>query len=476
MTDPDAAAEPAGFHMPLEEFRRHGHQLVDWVADYLGQVEQRRVLPAVTPGQVRGGLPARPPEQPEPFDTVLADLDRVILPGLTNWQHPSWFAYFPANVSPPSILGELVSAALGVQGMLWSTSPAATEVENLMLDWLVELLGLPESWRIDTGPGGGVLQTSASDAAHLALVVARERSVRAGAYPRQLAVYASAQSHSSIEKGARVAALPHYRPVTVDDRFAMNPSALARAVQRDVENGLVPCAVVSAVGTTGTSAVDPLREVAEVARGYGMWHHVDAAYAGTAMVCPELRHLQDGVELVDSYTVNPHKWMFTNFDCSAFWVADRDELIETLSITPPYLRDTASESGQVVDYRDWQVPLGRRFRSLKLMFVLRSYGAQGLRHHVREHVRLAKELAARITADSRFELVAPVLFALVCFRHVNGNAATRELAVAVNATGRAAVTPSALEDGTAFLRVSIGQTWTGQRHVDDLWALLDSLA
>ena len=462
--------------MPLEEFRRHGHHLVDWVTDYLAEVEHRPVLPKVAPGEVRAGLPAQPPEQPEPFEAVLADLDRVVLPGVTHWQHPGWFAYFPANVSPPSILGELASAALGVQGMLWSTSPAATEVENLMLDWLVELLGLPTSWRIDTGPGGGVLQMSASDATHLALVVARERAVRAGADVRQLTVYASSQAHSSIEKGARLAGLRHCRLVAVDERFAMDALPLAAAVRRDVADGLVPCAVVSAVGTTGTTAVDPLRSVAQVARAHRMWHHVDAAYAGTAMVCPEFRHLQDGLELVDSYTVNPHKWMFTNFDCSAFWVADRAELIGTLSIQPPYLRDAASESGQVVDYRDWHVPLGRRFRALKLMFVLRSYGAEGLRHHVREHVRLAQELAARVGADSRFELVAPVLFGLVCFRVVDGDVATRALADAVNATGRVALTPSVLENGTAFLRVSVGQTWTEQRHVDGLWELLDALA
>ncbi len=461
--------------MPLEEFRRHGHRLVDWVADYLADVEQRPVLPTVEPGEVRAGLPARPPEQPEPFEAVLADLDRVILPGVTHWQHPGWFAYFPANVSPPSILGELVSAGLGVQGMLWSTSPAATEIENLVLDWLVELLGLPPPWRIDTGPGGGVLQTSASDATHLALVLARERAVRAGADVRQLVVYASSQAHSSVEKGSRIAAFAHCRLVGVDEQFAMDPTALAAAVRCDLADGLVPCAVVSAVGTTGTTAVDPVRAVAEFARRHGLWHHVDAAYAGTAMVCPEFRHHQDGLELVDSYTVNPHKWMFTNFDCSAFWVAERSELVETLSIVPPYLRDAASESGQVVDYRDWHVPLGRRFRALKLMFVLRSYGAEGIRHHVREHVRLARGLADRLAADGRFLLVAPVPFGLVCFRHVAGNAATRALVDAVNGSGRAALTLSARADGTDFVRVSVGQTWTEQRHVDALWEMFDAL-
>ena len=465
-----------GYHMPLSEFRRHGHALVDWLADYLATVDQRDIASTVAPGEVRAGLPARPPETPEPFDAVLADLDRAILPGITHWQHPGWFAYFPANSSPPSVLGELVAAGLGVQGMLWSTSPAATEVENLVMDWLVDLMGLPASWRIDTGPGGGVLQMSASDSTHTALVVARERAVRAGADLTRLVVYASTQAHSSVEKGARVAAFRHVRLVGVDGHFGLDPAALRDAVDQDKAEGLVPCVVVSAIGTTGTTAVDPVRIVGELARANRMWHHVDAAYAGAAMFCPEFRELQDGLELVDSYTFDPHKWLFTNFDCSAFWVADRRELIDALSILPPYLQDAASASGQVVDYRNWHVPLGRRFRALKLMFVLRSYGAEGIRHHVREHVRLARGLADQLAADERFALVAPVLFGLVCFRHVRGDDATGALAAAVNASGRYYVTPSVLPDGRAFVRVSVGQTSTEQRHVDGLWELLDALS
>ena len=467
----------AGFHMSTSDFRRHGHALVEWVADYLDTVEERPVRASVAPGDVRAGLPARLQEQPEAFEDVLADLDAVIMPGITHWQHPGWFAYFPANSSPPSILAELVSAGLGVQGMLWSTSPAATEVENLVLDWLVDLLGLPPSWRVEEGPGGGVLQMSASDGTHTALVVAREQARRrVGDDAARVVAYASTQAHSSVEKGARVAGYAHVRAIEVDERLALRPAELRRAVEDDLAAGLVPAAVVSCVGTTGTTAVDPVRATGEVAREHGLWHHVDAAYAGTAMVCPELRHHQDGLELVDSYTTNPHKWMFTNFDCSAFWVADRKPLIETLSILPPYLRDAASESGEVVDYRDWHVPLGRRFRSLKLLFVLRSYGAAGIRHHVRRHLALAAGLAERVAAHPRLELVAPVPFALVCFRHVDGDAATTALADAVNDTGRFLVTPSVLPDGTAFVRVSVGQTTTEQRHVDDLWAVVAAQA
>jgi aromatic-L-amino-acid decarboxylase len=466
--DVGEAAQQA-FHMPAEDFRRHGHALVEWVADYLAQVEQRPIRPSVRPGAVRAGLPATAPEAPEPFESVLEDLEAVILPGITHWQHPGWFAYFPANTSGPSVLGELVAAGLGVQGMLWSTSPAVTEVESLVMDWLVDLMGLPSTWRMDTGPGGGVLQSSASDAVHTALVVARQGAVRSGHDVRRLVVYTSSQAHSSVEKGARVAGYEHLRMLEVDDRLAVDATAFRLAVEQDAAEGLVPCAVVSTIGTTGTNAVDPVRRIGEVSREHGMWHHVDAAYAGAAMVCPEHRHHQDGLELVDSYTFNAHKWMFTNFDCSAFWVADRRRLIETLSVLPPYLRDAASDSGEVVDYRDWHVPLGRRFRALKLMFVLRSYGAEGIRHHLREHMRLARRLSDHVQRSPRLVLVAPVPFALVCFRHVDGDTATAAVVEAVNGTGRFFVTASVLPDGTAYVRVSVGQTGTEQRHVDALW-------
>jgi aromatic-L-amino-acid decarboxylase len=459
--------------MSPEEFRLHGHRLVDWVADYWATLDDRRVLPAVEPGDIRSRLPEHPPQRSEPFERVLDDLDDLVMDGLTHWQAPGWFAYFPANASLPSVLGELAAAGLGQQGMLWATSPAATEVEMVVLDWLVELLGLPEAWR-STGPGGGVMQMSASDSTHTALVVAREQTrAQRGTSTDDLVVYTSQQAHSSVEKGARVAAYRHVRLIDVDDVFAMRPDALAAAVQADVDAGLTPAAVVSSVGTTGTTAVDPVRAVATLARSTGMWHHVDAAYAGSALLLPELRWMADGLEMVDSFTFNPHKWMFTNFDANVFYVADRRPLVETLSIVPPYLRNEASDSGRVVDYRDWHVPLGRRFRALKLWFVLRAYGADGLREHVREHITWARELADRLERDERFELVAPPPLALVSFRCRGSDAATRELAQAVNASGHSTVTASVL-DGRPFIRVSIGATATRREHVDRLWDLIDS--
>jgi aromatic-L-amino-acid decarboxylase len=458
-------------HMTPEEFRRHGYRLIDWIADYLEGAERHPVLSSVQPGEIRARIPDRAPEQPEPFEEVLADLDEVVMPGITHWQSPDFFAFFPANTSPPAILGDLAASGLGVQGMLWATSPACTEVENAVLDWLVDLMDLPEGWKT-TGPGGGVIQMSASDSTHTALVVARER---AGAPADRLVAYASEQAHSSIEKGARVAGYGHLRTVPVDGVLAMRPEALASAVREDRAAGLVPAFVCSTVGTTGTTAVDPVRAIGEITRAEGLWHHVDAAYAGSAMICPEFRHHQDGLELVDSYVFNPHKWMLTNFDCSVFYVADRRPLIETLSILPPYLRNAATESGAVIDYRDWHVPLGRRFRSLKLWFVLRAYGAEGIRSYIREHVRLAGELDRRVSDDPRFELVAPTTFALVSFAHTAGNEATDRLAAAINASGRAYVTASRLGD-RSFVRVAIGQSRTRQEHVDRLWGLIDSLA
>ena len=399
----------------------------------------------------------------------------MVVPGLTHWQHPGWFAYFPAMSSPPAVLGELAAAGLGVQGMLWSTSPAVTEIESHVLDWLVDLMGVPPTWKT-TSVGGGVIQMSASDSTHTALVVAREQAREAkGASAESMVAYASTQAHSSIEKGAKVAGYGHVSLIDVDDRFAARPDSLHRAITADRASGLTPTFVCSAVGSTGTTSIDPVRPIGEIAASEGMWHHVDAAYAGASMICPEFREHQDGLELADSYTFNAHKWLATNFDCSIFWVADRRPLIETLSIVPPYLRDEASASGQVIDYRDWHVPLGRRFRALKLWWVLRSFGVEGLQEMIRAHVGWARDLTDRIDADPRIETIAPTVWGLVSFRHVAGDDATAELVDAINDTGWAYVTPSEV-DGRAFIRVSIGSTWTTERHVERLWSVIDDNA
>jgi aromatic-L-amino-acid/L-tryptophan decarboxylase len=459
--------------MSSEQFRRYGHEVVDWIADYLDRVEQLPVLSRVQPGDVRALLPQHPPEQPEPFDRMLADVEDVILPGLTHWQSPGFFAFFPANTSGPSILGELLSAGLGVQGMLWATSPAATELETHVLDWLVELLGLPERFRSD-GAGGGVIQDSASSATLCALVAARERAGRA----ERLTVYASSQAHSSVEKAVRIAGLgpSALRVVQVDDRQAMRLDDLRSVVERDVSDGFRPLMAVATVGTTGSAAIDPVRAIGELCRRHGIWLHVDAAMAGTAALLPEHRYLNDGVELADSYCTNPHKWMFTNFDCDAFYIADRGPLIRALSVLPEYLRNKATESGAVIDYRDWQIPLGRRFRALKLWFVIRHYGAEGLRHHVRRHIELARQLADRVNGDDRFELMNPdSMLNLVCLRHRAGDEATQRLLDTVNASGRAYLTHTTI-DGHLVVRVSVGQTRTEHRHVEAVWQQLRAAA
>src|SRR5579875_2728514 len=417
--------------MTPDEFRRHGHAVIDWIADYYDKLETFPVLSQVEPGSVRAALPAHPPAQGEPFEDVLADLDRVIMPGITHWQHPSFFAYFPANASGPAILGDLLSSGLGVQGMLWATSPAATELETHVLDWFAELLDLPARFRSD-GPGGGVIQGTASEAALCALLAALHRasggaSERRGVSAGRYAVYTSTQTHSSVEKAVRLTGLGAnaLRTIEVDPvTLAARPDHLRELITRDRAAGVTPLLVVASVGATGTGAVDPVRELGAVAKHAGAWLHVDAAWAGVAAVAPELRWLNDGLELADSYATNPHKWLLTNFDCDAFYVADRSALVGAMSILPEYLRNAATESGSVIDYRDWQVPLGRRFRALKLWAVIRWYGAEGLRAHVRTHVALAQDFASWVADDDRFELVSPHPLALVTFRLKAGDDAT----------------------------------------------------
>jgi aromatic-L-amino-acid decarboxylase len=403
----------------------------------------------------------------------------VVVPATTHWQHPGFHAYFPANTSGPAILGDIVSTGLGTQGMLWQTGPACTEVETHLLDWMVDVLGLPERF-LSGGAGGGVIQDSASSATLCALLAARERALaQVGVTIDRLTVYASTQAHSSLEKGVRIAGLrpDQLRTIEVDDAFALRPGPLAEAVAADQAAGRVPCLVMATIGTTSSLAIDPVPAIADIAGRAGMWLHVDGAMAGSAAVCPELRGMYggNGLDRADSYVTDPHKWLFTTFDCSLFWVADRSTLLGALSILPEYLRNQASESGRVIDYRDWHVPLGRRFRSLKLWFVLRWYGVEGLRHHVREHVRLAGQLADRVAADPRLELAAPPNLNLVCFRHAAGDEATERLHRALNATGRVYLTHTRLA-GRYVIRASIGAWTTEERHVDSLWRLIDELA
>lgn len=459
--------------MTPEQFRQYGHAVIDWIADYQARVESFPVLSQVKPGQIRASLPENPPAQGEPFEALLKDVEKLILPGVTHWQSPNFFAYFPCNASGAGILGDLVSSGLGVQGMLWSTSPACTELETHVMDWLVGMLGLPEKF-LSTKTGGGVIQDTASSAALCALLAGRERATGYTSNKKgcdgRLVAYCSTQTHSSLEKAAMIAGIgvENLRLIEVDEKFAMKPDALARQVEADRNAGLTPCFVCATIGTTSSNAMDPIAAIGEVCKKNNLWLHVDAAMSGTAMLCPEFRHLQSGVEAADSYNFNPHKWMFTNFDCNCFWVADRKALIQTLSILPEYLRNQATESGAVIDYRDWHIQLGRRFRSLKLWFVIRHYGIEGLQHHVREHVRLAQEFAGWVRNSDDFELAAPAPLNLVCFRHKAGDAANQGIMERLTRSGDLFLTHTKL-NGKLTLRMSIGQTHTQTRHVERAW-------
>jgi len=463
----------SSFHMSPEEFREQGHAVVDWIANYYRRIESFPVMSRVLPGEIRESLPKEAPVQPEPFERILGDIEKIILPGITHWQSPNFFAYFPSNASGPAILGDLLASGFGVQGMLWATSPACTELETHVLDWLVTALALPGKFR-SAGNGGGVIQDTASSSALCAVLAARERAPnfeanRAGARQKMTA-YTSSQSHSSIEKAIKIAGLgsDNLRLIEVDESFAMRPAMLADAVKLDKAAGRIPFFVCGTVGTTSSNGMDPLEEIGRVCREFNLWFHVDSAMSGTAAICPEFRHFQEGIEYADSYCFNPHKWMFTNFDCDCFYVADRKSLIEALSVLPEYLRNKATESGAVIDYRDWHVPLGRRFRALKLWFVLRYYGIEGLQFHVREHVRLAQEFAKWVLGDKRFELVVPPPLNLVCFRLNASDEVNQQLMDALNRSGDLFLTHTKLR-GRLVLRMSIGQTNTAQHHLEKAW-------
>lgn len=450
------------------------------IARYMETVETYPVMSQVQPGEIRAALPEHAPVEGEPFDAILKDIAPVVMPGITHWQSPNWFAYFSANTSGPSILGELLSAGLGVQGMLWQTSPACTEMETHVLDWLVEMLDLPRHF-LSSGSGGGVIQDSASSATLCALLAARERAT-SGASNRDgcgggLIAYASSQAHSSVEKAVKVAGIgsARLRIIDTDAAFAMDPDHLARMIEQDRKQGLTPFFVSATVGTTSSNALDPLDRIGEICRREHLWLHVDAAMSGTAALCPEFRFIHKGLAYADSYCFNPHKWMFTNFDCDCFYVQDRAALIHALSLLPEYLRNRATESGAVIDYRDWHVPLGRRFRALKLWFVIRYYGVQGLQYHVRRHVELTRMLTAMIDHDERFEIAAPVPLNLICFFHTAGDAFTQELMERVNSTGRLYMTHTKL-NGRFVIRICIAQSMTEEKHVRGAWDLISRTA
>jgi aromatic-L-amino-acid decarboxylase len=465
-----------------DEFRRLGHAVVDWVAAYRAGLPDRPVRPEVGPGQVRAGLPDLLPEHPQPLEHLLDAVDRVVVPGSLAWQHPGFYGYFPANAALASLLGDLLSGGLGSQGMLWSTSPAGTEVEQALLDGLAGALGLDDGFTF-AGGGGGTIADSASSAALVALLAALHRTSggqwREEGVDGRERVYVTAETHSSLAKATRVAGLGD-RALRILPGPVMAPDALAALLRDDVAAGLRPVLVCPTVGTTGTGAVDPVRAVAEVAREHGAWVHVDAAWAGVAALCPEHRGLLDGVELVDSFCTDAHKWLLTAFDASLLWVRDATALPAALSITPEYLRNAASESGAVVDYRDWQVSLGRRFRALKLWAVLHTHGLEGLRAHIRGHVALAAELARRVADEPGLALAAPPSLALVCLRVETGDPdaddrATRALLEAVNDSGRAFLSHTVV-DGRYTIRVAIGGVATTAADVDALWDLLRSKA
>ncbi len=468
--------------MDLDRFRQEAKHLVDWMTEYLATIEARPVRSQLRPGEVAAALSPEPPAAPEDFRAIMADFERIVMPGITHWQHPRFFAYFPANSSPPSVLAEMLTAAIAAQCMLWQTSPAATEMETRILAWLAGMLGLGEGWH-------GVIQDSASSATLVAILTARERASDwrsseeglAGGPP--MAVYTSEEAHSSVEKAVRIAGLGRksLRLIPADHRFAMRPDALEAAIAQDLAAGIKPACIVATLGTTGTGGIDPLAAIAAVASRHGAYLHVDAAWAGSALLLPEWRWMIEGIAAVDSFVTNPHKWLGVNFDCSAHYFRRPDELVRTLTVNPAYL--TGQETGQVIDYRDWGIPLGRRFRALKLWFVIRCTGVEGLQAMLRRHIELTAELAGWIEAAPDFVLASPPSLALLSFRYQPAGVAddarldalNADLLKRINDDGRIYLTQTRVRGRTA-LRFSIGQTTTKRRHVETGWAVVREIA
>ncbi len=464
--------------MENEAFRKHAHEIVDWIADYFATIEQYPVKSKMLPGEVKAKLPLAPPEAGESTEAIFNDFRQIIMPGISHWQHPGWFAYFPANNSPASVLAEMLTAGLGVQGMIWDTSPAATELEEVVMNWLRDMIGLPAEF-------SGVIQDTASTATLCALLSAREKAtsfeVNQKGFDKTLRIYTSSHTHSSIEKGVKIAGFGRQNLVyvDVDENFALKPDMLQKAIAEDLQKGFVPCCVVATLGTTSSMAMDPVDEIAEICRQYDIWLHVDAAFAGTAAIVPQYREFMKGTEMADSFVFNPHKWMLVNFDCSAYFVKEPDILKRTFSIMPEYLKTSADE--KVNNYRDWGIQLGRRFRSLKLWFVIRNYGQEGIAAMVKKHVGLAQKFASWIREDGDFEILAPVNLSLVCFRYVKPggsdtqlNESNKHLLERINASGEVYLTHTIL-NGKYCLRLSVGQRTTEEWHVKRVYELLKEL-
>lgn len=466
----------------LAEFRHHAHQLVDWMADFMEQVEHLPVKPDISPGQIYHQIPDLAPPESESIEHIMQDFQHIILPGMTHWQSPNFFAYFPANSSYPSVLAEMLTATLGAQCMVWDTSPAATELEEKMMNWLKYMTGLPESWE-------GVIHDTASAASLIAILSAREKlsdfQVNEGGihHQKSFRVYGSTETHSSIEKAVKIAGIgkKNLIKVAVDEHFGMRPDALEQAIEQDKKTGKAPMAVVATIGTTSSTAVDPLEDIAAICQKHGIWLHVDAALAGTALVLPEYRWMIRGIEQADSFVFNPHKWMFTNFDCSAYFIKDRETLIRTFEILPEYLKTRSH--GTVNDYRDWGIALGRRFRALKLWFVIRNFGVNGIQDRVRMHLLLARKLGEEIEQHPDFELLAPVNLNTVCFRFRPArirneeelNALNERILQQVNKTGKLFISHTRLH-GTYTLRMVTSQTYVQEKHVTAAWDRIKTTA
>ncbi|KAL6489109.1 hypothetical protein MHYP_G00028500 [Metynnis hypsauchen] len=471
--------------MDAAEFRRRGKEMVDYVADYLENIEKRQVYPDVEPGYLRALIPEEAPEQPETYEDVVKDIERVVMPGITHWHSPYFFAYFPTANSFPAMLADMLSGAIGCIGFSWAASPACTELETVMLDWLGKMLNLPEEFLAGTkGKGGGVIQGTASEATLVALLAARSRMVKRilsddperpeADIISKLVAYSSDQAHSSVERAGLIGGV-RMKKIPTDSKFSVRGEALRKILEEDKAAGLIPFYFCATLGTTPSCAFDYITEIGPICNTEGIWMHIDAAYAGSAFICPEFRPLLDGVEFADSFNFNPHKWLLVNFDCSTMWVKNRTDIIAAFKMDPLYLKHDHQESGLVTDYRHWQIPLGRRFRSLKMWFVFRMYGLRGLQDHIRKHVALAKEFEALVRVDERFQISADVVLGLVCFRLKGSNDLNEALLKRINSARRIHLVPCQLS-GRFVLRFAVCARTTESRHVQEAWAHIVQLA